>query len=123
MTDDRWPRVKRLFEAAVEQPPAERSAFLAAASAGDDALRHEVEELLAADAADDGFSERWAVTPESWHDVLPASATAMRQADLSHDGLAPGSRLGKYRFSRRLVAAEWATCIALATCGSTVRSR
>ncbi len=96
MTDDRWPRVKRLFEAAVEQPPAERSAFLAAASAGDEALRHEVEGLLAADAAADGFSERWAVTPESWHDVLPASATAMRQDDRSHGGLAPGSRLGKY---------------------------
>ena len=32
MTDARWPRVKALFQAAVERPPAERAAFLAAAT-------------------------------------------------------------------------------------------
>ena len=51
MTDDRWLRVKQLFEAAVEQPLSERSAFLSAAVAGDETLRREVEALLAADAA------------------------------------------------------------------------
>ena len=34
MTDDRWRRVKALFQAAVERPPAERDAFLAAHAGG-----------------------------------------------------------------------------------------
>jgi hypothetical protein len=38
VTDERWPRVKALFQAAVERPPAERDAFLATATA-DEALR------------------------------------------------------------------------------------
>ena len=51
MTDGRWLRVKRLFEAAVEQPPSERAAFVSAAIAGDETLRGDVEALLAADDA------------------------------------------------------------------------
>ena len=58
MTDDRWQRVKALFEAAVERPPAERTAFLAAAAGDDDALRGEVESLLAADTRDDPAIDR-----------------------------------------------------------------
>ena len=96
MTDDRWLRVKRLFEAAVEQPESTRAAFLAAACRGDEALRQEVEELLAADSADAGSSERWAMMPESWHVVLPASATGLRHDDSSIGGLPAGYRLGNY---------------------------
>jgi hypothetical protein len=51
MTDEaRWLRVKALFQEAVERPAAERAAFLAAAAGEDDALRGDVEALLAADA-------------------------------------------------------------------------
>ena len=46
MTDERWPRVKALFQAAVERPTEERDAFLAAATGDDEALRREVESLL-----------------------------------------------------------------------------
>ena len=53
MTDERWPSVKALFQAAMERPAGERDAFLAAAAEGDDALRREVESLLAWDTADD----------------------------------------------------------------------
>jgi eukaryotic-like serine/threonine-protein kinase len=41
--DERWPRVKALFQAAVERPTEERDAFLAAATGDDAALRREVE--------------------------------------------------------------------------------
>ncbi len=54
MTGDRWTRVKALFQEAVERPADERDAFLAAATAGDAALRREVESLLAADTPDTG---------------------------------------------------------------------
>ncbi|HEX5273067.1 MAG TPA: serine/threonine-protein kinase, partial [Gemmataceae bacterium] len=43
-------RVQDLFDRAVELPPGRRAAFLDAACAGDDALRAEVESLLACDA-------------------------------------------------------------------------
>ncbi len=60
MTDDRWPRVKELFQAAVERPAAERARFVASAAGDDDALRREVESLLASDAADVSLIDRLA---------------------------------------------------------------
>jgi hypothetical protein len=57
MTDDRWPRVKELFEAAVELPLSERSTFLSSAVAGDEILRHELESLLVADRVGETISE------------------------------------------------------------------
>jgi serine/threonine protein kinase len=70
MTDNRWQRVKALFQAAVERPAGERTAFLAAASGDDDELRREVESLLAADASDSGVLDRLLIAGVSGH--LPA---------------------------------------------------
>ena len=50
MTPERRERVWALFDEAAELPPAERSAFLDSACAGDAGLRAEVESLLACDA-------------------------------------------------------------------------
>ena len=58
MTDDRWRRVKALFQAAVERPPDKRAAFLASAVGDDDGLRREVESLLTSDGADAGVLDR-----------------------------------------------------------------
>ena len=52
MTEERWLRVKALFESAVERPDGDREAFLQEATAGDSTLRREVESLLASDATD-----------------------------------------------------------------------
>ena len=46
MTPERWERVKHLYDGTRARPPAERSAFLAEACAGDDELRREVQALL-----------------------------------------------------------------------------
>jgi serine/threonine protein kinase/Tol biopolymer transport system component len=67
VTDERWPRVKALFQSAVERPADERAAFLAAAAGDDAVLRREVESLLASDTA-----------------------------DASHTGLTAGRRVGPY---------------------------
>src|SRR5262245_21081492 len=67
MTDDRWRRVKALFQAAVERPPAERAAFLAAAAGDDELLRLEVESLLASDSADDGALDRLPIMSAGVH--------------------------------------------------------
>ena len=74
MTDERWPRVKALFQAVVERPPEERDAFLATATT-DEALRREVESLLMADRSDAGALGQ-----------LPVAAV-----------LTPGLRVGPYQ--------------------------
>lgn len=47
MTPDRWQTIERLYHAALGRSPSERAGFLAVACQGDDALRTEVESLIA----------------------------------------------------------------------------
>ena len=61
MTPERWLEVERLFHEAFERPPHERAAFLHDSSAGDDALRREVESLLDQSSRADAFLEGPAV--------------------------------------------------------------
>ena len=67
MADPRWQRAKELFQAVVERPIEERSAFLDAAAGGDEALRREVESLLKSDAA-----EKLSPNTEVCHGQLPS---------------------------------------------------
>ena len=85
MTDGRWQRVKALFQAAVERPPGERTAFLASEAGDDDQLRGEVESLLAADTGDAGTLDR-----------LPVAAAAVH--------LTPPRRVGPYEIVRLIGA-------------------
>ena len=55
MTPERWQKVKELFQAAQDRRPADRALFLASACGGDDALRKEVESLLASSEKDGSF--------------------------------------------------------------------
>jgi len=55
---DEWPRVKAVFNAAVDRPAAERAEFLTAACGSDIALRRMVESLLSNDRAAETFLER-----------------------------------------------------------------
>jgi serine/threonine protein kinase/WD40 repeat protein len=48
MTTARWEEIKKVFNGAMEKPPAERAAFVEQACAGDAELRSEVESLLLA---------------------------------------------------------------------------
>ena len=61
MVSSNWERVRALFHAALDQPADARVAFLSSASEGDESLRREVESLLAAHGASDGFLESPAV--------------------------------------------------------------
>jgi serine/threonine-protein kinase len=93
MTDDRWLRVKRLFELAVEQPPAERSAFVLAAVDGDDTLRGEVRALLDADAATAEISHRWPAASQSLLDELRLGLPP----DPDETAFVVGEHVGPYR--------------------------
>ena len=93
MTSERWPRVKALFEAAVERPPAEREAFLAAAAGDDEALRREVESLLASDTSDVGFLDQLPVASESVLATYAASSPG--QMTVTASWCANASRSGR----------------------------
>ena len=47
MTPERWQQIQELYHAALKREPSQRAAFLKEACAGDEALRREVESLLA----------------------------------------------------------------------------
>ena len=114
MSDERWTIVDRLFDAALEREPHERAAFLDEACADDEALRREVESLLAHDAAlPAGFLAR------------PALELVGRPAE-SRDPSLMGRQLGPYaHLTRCWASAAWARSIARATrsSGATSRSR
>ena len=57
MTSDRWQRIEELYHSAREREGNQRAAFLKEACAGDDALRREVESLLAQDKGVEKFLE------------------------------------------------------------------
>jgi eukaryotic-like serine/threonine-protein kinase len=73
-----------MFLAAIEQPEAERAAFLADACGDDALLRHEVESLLASDAAAGSFCE------------TPAAGLLYPAGNRPPPRLAPGARLASY---------------------------
>jgi serine/threonine protein kinase/Tol biopolymer transport system component len=78
--DQRRDRISDLYHAALKRPSAERSGFLADACGDDEALRHEVESLLAYDAASAPFLEQPAAV---------ALAAAIGTADSVHRQLGP----------------------------------
>ena len=96
MTDERWPRVKALFQATVERPTEERDAFLAAATGNDDALRREVESLLTSDTSDVSFLDQLPVAREPGLADPLVAPLASTDHTRSHSGLASGLRVGPY---------------------------
>ena len=57
ITPERWQQIKRLYHAALTRDADQRAAFLRGACPTDDALRHEVESLLAQEGGADGLLE------------------------------------------------------------------
>jgi Tol biopolymer transport system component len=94
--DDRWQRVKALFQAAVERPAAERDAFLASATGEDEALRREVESLLASDDAELSFLDRVQDAGKAMFADLPAAVRVSIAATPTHTILAAHRRIGSY---------------------------
>ena len=62
---ERWQKIDKILEVALEQKVADRSAFLEEACAGDEALREEVESLLAADEQAEDLMEEPALEMEA----------------------------------------------------------
>jgi serine/threonine protein kinase len=84
MTPERWERIERIYQAALDQEPTARTEFLDRTCAGDSELRREVVSLLEAHKTDDRFLE------------TPAVEAAARVLADETPRLAPGQRLGTY---------------------------
>ena len=87
MSAERWEHLKSVFYQALDQPPEQRRAWLAAACQGDDSMLQEVEALLITHETAGDFLER------------PASVEA---DDPDAVTLAPGTRLGPYEVIREV---------------------
>ena len=85
---ERWQRLSRLFDAAIELDGEARSALLAAECAGDPAMRDELQRMLDADAAASDF------------DAGAAGAVALDDDGSQED--ASGERLGPWRLLSRV---------------------
>ena len=84
MSPERWQQIEDLYAAYLEQPAAERDAFLDRACAGDASLRAEIDSLLAAEDEAPSFLETpFARLPET-------------------NGFRPGVQVGPYRILRPL---------------------
>ena len=95
MSSERWRRIEAIYHAAQSRPFRERSAYLAAACAGDDDLRREVESLLAQTSA---LSEHFLGEPVAAVGSGSMPATGDPSASLI------GSRLGHFHIVDRLGA-------------------
>ena len=92
MTSERWRRVKEIYHAALARGVTERAAFLANACASDDALRREVESLLAQPASASGFLDG------------PAVAVAAQMVSDLGVSVLTGRRFGAYHVQARIGA-------------------
>ena len=95
MSDDQalWSQVKRVFQAALTQPPEQRRSFVGDQCGEDDALLREVEVLLAAHERAGNFVERPAIEA-----VVSSSTFGGLSGDVEpvERVLEPGLRLGPY---------------------------
>ena len=108
MTSDRWQRIEQLYHSAWERAENQRAAFLSEACAGDDALRQEVESLLAQERGAQGlleapalemaakiFGEDQGPSLEGRQFGSPARSSVLQSSALQVT-LTPGTMLGDY---------------------------
>jgi Tol biopolymer transport system component len=81
MTPERWKRIEELYHEARARPPAARASFLADACSDDEAMRRNVESLLADSESDDGFLAEPALATAA-HEVTDFVLTTMSGASL-----------------------------------------
>ncbi|MDX6269084.1 MAG: eukaryotic-like serine/threonine-protein kinase [Acidobacteriota bacterium] len=100
MTPERWKQVEELFQAALDLPREERPNFIAEAGAGDDALRQQVEALVAQYEEAGDFIEAPAFAVNGFN---PGSAPfrTTQPTDIEDDPMA-GARVGAYKIVREI---------------------
>jgi serine/threonine-protein kinase len=87
MNTEEWQKIEKIFYLALEKDPGERPSFLEEACAGDQALRNEVESLLASD--------------ESANQFLESPASPRGEALFSDEDVSRG-QIGPYKIVREI---------------------
>ena len=98
MTPERWARVRKVFDDALERPAKDRSAYLRVVCARDDELRREVETLLASHDQ----SEDFLATPAAHLSQILLHDSQVVTHDDDPDEFPAGYRIGPYQFERRI---------------------
>jgi serine/threonine protein kinase len=94
VTPERWAQIRQIFEGALERAPKDRAAYLRVVCARDDAMRREVESLLASHDDASGFLAKPAVElGQTLHYSGPGEESAEYPA---------GFRAGPYLLERRI---------------------
>jgi len=99
MTPERWNEIERVYHAVLQRPASERSACLADACAGDEALRAEVESLLRYEQDAARFIEPVQPDPQS-----PIGGMMARLRDGAVPGRFAGRVLGSYEVKSFIAA-------------------
>ena len=84
MKAERWQQVERVYESALAKDASERASFLEDACAGDDALRQEVESLLAYQERSEDFIESPALDVAAKSIAMQKSTTAVSGQMINH---------------------------------------
>ena len=98
MQPERWRRVEQLYHVAMEQQEDQRAAFLERSCAGDQALRIEVESLIAYARRTGGIIDKPAMEV-----VAAAIAEILREDGIKADKMI-GARIAQYRIVGKLGA-------------------
>jgi hypothetical protein len=100
VTPERWAQIRQIFDGALERTPKDRAAYLRVVCARDDAMRREVESLLASHDDASGFLAKPAAT---WaiHCTIRARNRASIQPDFAPGHISLRSASG---------AEEWVRC-------------
>jgi eukaryotic-like serine/threonine-protein kinase len=109
MTPERWRQIEQLYHSALNCGTDELAAFLEKSCGGDEALRQEVEALLANEGEAKGFIE------------APALEAAVKMAAENRQSLV-GRQVGPTKLFRCWVQAAWERYIWQRTPGSNGRS-
>ncbi len=93
MSAERWAKLEHVFQAAMDRPAQDRSAYLDVACAGDPELRREVDSLMAHAPRGDRL-ERPALEQ--------LARELANESDANSETLSPGSQIGGFRVEARL---------------------
>jgi serine/threonine protein kinase len=100
---DRWERVKELFEAALERPADQRARFLKRECGGDEALRSEVESLLAEyDSAGSFMDKPPAYSAAETVSSIDATAAGARTEEEERESALCGQVVAHYRVHEQI---------------------
>jgi Tol biopolymer transport system component/serine/threonine protein kinase/tetratricopeptide (TPR) repeat protein len=100
MTPERWKQVEELFQAALDLPSDERPEFIAQVGAGDEALRKQVEALVAQYEEAGDFIEAPAFAVNGFNPGSTPFRTS-QPTDFEDDPMA-GARVGAYKIVREI---------------------